>query len=922
MILWPCLLVAILGADGEPSMTGTKFGSFAAARTEDSVESNFSEASETDAAQLLETNLPRMIDPDSLLDSDEEEPALHQTPDATPVFQADFERDSDLNYDRWPDGWFRKRGTGYPPFAKVEIRRTNDALSGKHALCLSLDGGAIEISSPTIELHREFSYAAELWLKTEGLESSAARVSLYVTNDEGKTLVRLQSSWQRENNGWSRIHLGPLTPPEKSPLRGYLSVEVQPRTLPGDLQGKVWIDRVQLTRLPRMTLTTNSEHQMFVFPDRPRLKCSASGIQQANPQVEFVVVDAESKPVARHTTFFKTTRQASAAGAETGFVGTADWEPAISKVGFYRVRATMLGTSDRWLTRETTFVVVNPIDHAAQGEFGWSLGRGEEPLAVGPLSQLLLQSGVHHIRFPAWFDQEHQAHGDRLAWFAERLSMHNIELIGVLDQPPEGLRTLFRDKGELPAASVFADPDLWGPAVDPVMTRLSLKVRRWQLGSDQDLSFVGFPDLAAKVDEIRIALNRFGQNLKLALNWSWLQQVPAPVEGAVPWDALTYSADPCLTADELQAYLSRDEQGTRGECWVELEPLSANSYPLQVRIRDLVARMIAAKQEKAEIIFVSQPFENEHGLMRKDGTPGELFLPWRTTASLLGGSQFVGDFQLVGGSTNFVFARDGKAVTVVWNDRPTEETFQAEPGMRVLDVWGREIELHDVDGNGGKVLVGPTPIFITGMSEHLARWRIATNFKSKRLESIFGREQKLVLQLRNPFPQSVAGEVTLHAPQTWDYPKQPQRFRVAEGENFELEIPVSLSLDASGGAHQVRLDFDLHAEQRFNFTLFRTVYVGLEDVTVEAQTRLLDDDSLQLELSIHNQTPSPVSFNFTFFPPGRRRETKQLVNLPPGRTTTRIVFPNGADMVGQRVHMRAEELGGPRVFNQSVVAER
>jgi hypothetical protein len=638
--------------------------------------------------------------------------------------------------------------------------------------------------------------------------------------------------------------------------------------------------------------------------------------------VEFTLFDAYGNDMAKQTTEFRTTGQTNLGGETPGFVGTAEWEPPVEEVGFYRVRATMLGTGDRWLTRDTTFVVLHPVEMASRGEYGWSLGRGEEPLPVGPLSQVLLQSGLHYVRFPVWFNQNNQTQADRLAWFAERLSMHHIELIGVLDQPPPELRTAFRDKGELPAATLFADPELWGPVVDPVMTRLSLKVRRWQLGSDSDMSFVGNADLAKKVEEIRSSLNRFGQNLKLVLNWNWLQEVPTPEEGAAPWNAITYSANPPLTANELTSYLPRkpDDQGER---WVELEPLPASLYSLQDRTRDLIGRMIAAKQGGADVIFASQPFDNERGLMRRDGTPGELFLPWRTAAVMLSGCEYVGEFQLPGGSTNFVFARDGKAVMIVWNDKPSEETFYSEPGAKIVDVWGRETAITETNAEGaGKMHVGPWPLFVVGLNEHLSRWRIMTNFRTRRLESIFGREQKLLLQMKNPFPQAISGEVTLHAPETWEYPRQPLRFRVAEGENFDLAIPVLLSLDANGGAHQVRLDFDLNADEHFQFSLFRTVYVGLEDVTVETQTRQLEDNSLQLELAIHNQTNAPVSFNFTIFPPERRRETKQLVNLPPGRSTARVLLPNGDDLIGKRIYLRAEELGGPRVFNQSVVGER
>jgi hypothetical protein len=48
--------------------------------------------------------------------------------------------------------------------------------------------------------------------------------------------------------------------------------------------------------------------------------------------------------------------------------------------------------------------------------------------------------------------------------------------------------------------------------------------------------------------------------------------------------------------------------------------------------------------------------------MQVDGTPAELFLPWRTTATAISGGEYLGQMQLPGGSINHVFVRDGEAI--------------------------------------------------------------------------------------------------------------------------------------------------------------------------------------------------------------------------------------------------------------------
>ena len=75
-----------------------------------------------------------------------------------------------------------------------------------------------------------------------------------------------------------------------------------------------------------------------------------------------------------------------------------------------------------------------------------------------------------------------------------------------------------------------------------------------------------------------------------------------------------------------------------------------------IRLRDLFERMLAAKIHGASAVFCPDPFAAQCGLMNDDGTPGELFLPWRTTALEIGGKQFLGRLTLPGGSRNAVFA--------------------------------------------------------------------------------------------------------------------------------------------------------------------------------------------------------------------------------------------------------------------------
>jgi hypothetical protein len=352
-----------------------------------------------------------------------------------------------------------------------------------------------------------------------------------------------------------------------------------------------------------------------------------------------------------------------------------------------------------------------------------------------------------------------------------------------------------------------------------------------------------------------------------------------------------------------------------------VEALPRDEYSRDVRIRDLVLRLLAAKLQGASAVFLARPFDGAEGVMNSDGSPGELFIPWRTTAMLIGGTDYLGPLSLPGGSQAQVFARDGQAVIAVWSDKPVTELISFGAEIEQLDVWGRanKPQWKEVEGRWlHELQIGPTPTFLTGLSEAVARWQTAAAFEDTRIASVPGREQQLLLKLKNTFAQPVSGELTLHAPRNWGFDTRPMRFKIAEGEELRLPIPVNLMPDANSGSQPVRLDFDVAG---YRFSVYRTLELGLDDVQVEVTSRL-KNGKLLVELHLSNLSSQPLSFQCVLFSPGRRREIRPVNSLGRERANLVFVLPRGEDLLGQKLWLRAEEIGGARVLNYPFLAER
>jgi hypothetical protein len=914
------------------------------------------------------------------------------------VLNCDFEERTDRDYDGWPDGWTRRHSRDLPEFLKVGIvdeptapaasdsplimdrkssptasvgqsgSGTGPAATKKinHCLEIELNGGAAVISSPPQPISTQFSLALSVRIKTIGLAHDGAWVELSLLNDEGHIVQHRATQPIARSLEWQTVELGPIDAISDKATKAVVSLHLAPLGKHEDLTGRAWFDDLRVMRLPRMQLTSAGPLGIYGKRDSAELVCSVSGIRVRNPRVRFELFDHLGQLLSESSTSLHSAQDTAKWAAKElpadGYAGQASWTPPFPDYGFYRARASLLGedSADVLLDRTQAIAFLRPLAVPAKSEFGWTLPGGEEPISYGPLANLLGQTGLGWAKMPVWHDPKETAATDRVAWFAEQLSIQGIELVGILDQPPPELRAVFREQGRLPVATVFAEPELWQPAVAPTMTRLSLKVHWWQLGNDADISFVGHPQLESRIAEIKKHLEQYGQQIYLGINWPWIYSAPksTALRGA-PWSCLSYNIDPPFTADEIAAYLpaastegppssqpinkrakvaaARSATGSDStqirmatasraapsgpKRWIQISPLLRDEYSSEIRLQDLVQRMLAAKMNGAQAIFLPQPFSEESGVMSENGSPGELFVPWRTTAMLIGGTEYLGALQLPGGTTGHVFAKNGNAVMALWSDRPTVERVDLAEDIEQIDVWGRGVKPKTREEDGHKLYelpIGPMPTFITGLSEGVARWQSALSFENSQLSSIAGREQVLMLRIKNTFPQGISGELTLFAPKSWAFDPRPIRFKIAAGEELRLPLTVALTADANSGPQPVRLDFDVTGH---HFSVHRTLQLGLDDVQVE-KTSGLKNGALVVEVHLTNLSDRPLSFQCVLFAPDRRRQTRQVLNLGRERTTLKFVLPEGEELIGKKLWLRAEEIGGSRVLNYTIDVER
>lgn len=854
-------------------------------------------------------------------------PNVDRPAGAEAVFECDFGEPWDRNYDLWPDGWERKRGLGFPAYVPCKIM-PEEPQAGRE-LSMQLNGAGALAQSPVVPIDGAFSYVLQVRVRTQAIKAGRAHVSIEfrraAANGSPGEVIGHHDSQLVRSEDWQICVVGPVTPPE-----GAATAVVGLHLAPADsteLTGTASFADVWLGRLPRIELDTGSLHNVFTDRERVQVRCRISGLRTL-ATVAFRLEDIEGKTLAEAEQPLR--REAPLVvpvslreqGRPSDFAPmTATWRPPLDQVGFYRVRATVRNQERGEYGRELSLVLAEPAHAPQQGEFGWVLQSIEAPLPADALSSVLRQSGINWVKAPAWRHELRNEHLEALARLAERLGRERIEVVAVLDEPPPEIQPHLADAEHPVAADVFSTPpELWYPSLEPTLARLALKVDWWQLGNDDDASFVGYPEMAATLTRVQAALGRFGQHLNIGVAWRYL--AGPPVVGTSTTGSpqfVTLSAGPALTADELNAYLPTSAP-TGVRRWALLDALPPDDYALPERIADLVQCMVAARRSGAEGVFLRRPFDRHRGLMQPDGSPGELFLPWRTTALSLAGKQAVGQLQLQGDSRNDVFAAEGEAVAVVWREQPGEESAYLGESPVQRDVWGRELPIARDSSHGNhRFAVGPSPTFLTGLDEPLVRWQVGVQLEPTQLPSVVRRPQRVSVRLTNPFPQGIVGGVRVTAPPQWIVQPETIDFQLRAGETQSFPLDVRLPADVTLGQQAIQLDVQLSAARRYEFRMHRTLSVGTGDLRLEAYTRLTAEGDLEIEQHVVSSTDEPLSLECLLYAPDRKR-LRSFVRVREGEDVRIYRLPNGAELIGKSLWLRAEEQHGDRVFNVRFIA--
>jgi hypothetical protein len=838
---------------------------------------------------------------------------------ATEVARYSFEDLEDEDADDLPDDWVRRKGPGFPSYVQAEI---DDGASYHElrSLLVRVNGGRMTYYSPfnnnVGRIDPSFNYVFRGYVRTDGLQHDAAMYSVSFLNARRQRIQRFVTKpVTGTHHEWVRLEIGPVKPhPDVRFVVIGCHVVHQERQ---DIRGEVRFDDLWLGKLPRLTLVSDARAH-YLTPDQPvQIDARVSGLEEgANFQLFMSLSDVAGNELEHSSWPLKLpTGQPVTLGER---VLPIKWSLEPRPHGCYFVLAHLERDGKIMLLTESTVAVVDPAEARPGGEFGWSMPRGLEGLSNLTSQELAFvarQAGINHVKIPLWqsMHDEGPSTPAEIATLIDHFSGQSISVVGLLNDPPTAIRSQFADEWAGVSEVFTLPPAFWSPSIEPVLARFGSSVDAWQLGNDDDYSFAGLPQLDKIVGTVKQQFDRIGKNSTIGVQWPWPSEFPIPQKTRDLFVAVGSGAG--LTEEEIEKLLGERSADALVKRHVLLTPLG-DSVEVEQRAITLSRQMLTARLKGAESVFATDVLHPEHGLIRPDGAPNPMFLPWRTTALALRGARHLGSFELPGRPVNHVFSQDGGALVVFMAETPMTVKLNLGDNIRTRDVWGRP-GVAQREGNRHVIPIGPSPTFCQGCSEPLARWRLQVGFENGRIPSKYGGHLDAIVG-QNTFSQGVRGTVELKLPNEWEADPARWTLELAAGEAFRLPTTINLPQNASLGKAEVVITFDVSPDRRRQFEVLRAFEVGLGDVIVDVVTRPLPDGRLEIEQIVSNRTkPAEIlDFKCSLSVSGHKTQTDYVTKLSQDKDRKLYYLPNAESLRGEELWLNLEEIGGRRNLNK------
>lgn len=823
-----------------------------------------------------------------------------------------------------------------------------------------IEDGAFELRSPKFPLDSRFSYRLQADLSSQSLAGREASVELHVYTSANKEPLVFQTASITDTQDWTTVTSQRVDLPEGSVAVGELVIKTSQG---GYAPGIARFDNLNVLQLPRIHLSSDAQHGLTQPGLNVTLQLKAIGIPDSIQAVLFQILDIDSHVVQEQLVHLE--RQPTEPGSYPSSTPSASrpylvhsrsdkargekqsqnqsarefessrsiaqrtscsaqWQFAPTKVGFYRVRASL---SEQCI-RSFNLAVLDTVE-TKSSPFGWSLST-EKSFKSETLPALLGQASIGWVKLPIWIDHSDVQTISEINQLMSRLKKQGIQCVGVFSQPPPSVSEILTDRvNPSNAASLFSDSQVWLESIEPLLLQVNFGLEWMQLGNESDMSFVNETYYTKQVATRLRQIQSLGQDIKLVVGWDWLESTRAateatgPASDETPWSALHYSASPSLTPTDLLTY-AKSRQNVQVQAWTSIQPLSKDSHSLQIRTQNLAQQMIAIGQARVQAAFATPIADDEHGLFDQSANCSELLVPWVLLSRAIGSKQYLGALDLPNQSYNHLFEQGDQGVMIVWSQQPVIEEVYLGVQPKAMDVWGRDVPFETIQLPSGsqiqRIPVGPWPLIIDGVEPEIVRLKREFELLTTQLASEVLDRGRLQVRMPNPFSGDLSGRIEVHSPSMIKNQMASLDVRLPAAHAETLDIPFDFRHDASAGIHSLEFAFKLQGTSQRRFSLFSQVRLGHPELQLDWRVKAINDYSMQVQVDVTNSSNQPVSFDCKLFPRGHAYQTLQILDAPIGKSThtRQLPIPRAAVTAQNPLWIRCEQLGTSVLLNYRI----
>jgi len=679
-------------------------------------------------------------------------------------------------------------------------------------------------------------------------------------------------------------------PPQALALRWMrlrLGVEAGPTG--SDIHAAAWFDSITIREQPRPALRTSEPANLFLSHQPKSVTLLLSGLKAEHAPARLILTDIRDREVL-------TTEATLAAEAEKTTVCRFAFD--LKRPGLYRATVTVGPPASPLVTRHVWLAVAPRESRCNESTLPLTGVAGTHTLGLtlspGPtphgLTKLLDRIGCRLVKVPI----QSMPGADSPDALIRELAEQGTTCVGVLTgrgvlanghAGGSAVRGRVLPKAASPAPvrqplrGVLDSADTVGrEQLALAIAQYGGRIAAWQLGDDTDRSLCEAPDLARVLAHGHTGASAFTrglarkaappapvrqplrgvlkhlaesagpliEDLPIAVAWSALYRRPTAAAGL---RAVNIDIGPEVPPENIPSQV-----GTDGiPFWATIHPLDRSLFGREARLRDLVLRVVYARQAGARRVFLAPLVDDRFGLLREDGSPTETLLVWRTLTEMLDGLPYLGHVPLPGGTPsrgsrtgagdaalggicsrrqeppawpcastpNALFGTGTQAVLVVWSpDGERRVPLAACPpvqGNRTragkppvapeqIDLLGRRRPLTTINGEVA-VTVGPMPVFVTGVDAGLAATCASLRLGPARPE----RERGLTPSVKGSDPSSASSDSTpVHLESEYRWHVRTVRFT----NRFDRRIRGWLSLSPPEGYRRTGATGGLSASAR------------------------------------------------------------------------------------------------------------